>query len=85
MSWGSLCLLGLWHRETGWKSSQMTQAWLAGPVQGTEAKAGVMGVPALLPAAAPPQPPQSWRSLPHQEEKQNKHLQGVCLENTRFY
>lgn len=38
-----LCLLGLWHKETSWKSSQMTQAWLAGPVQGTEAKAGVQG------------------------------------------
>lgn len=70
------------------KSSQVTQAWLAGPVQGTEAKAGVQGrrweVPTLLPAAAPPQPPQCRRSLPHQE-KQNKHLQGVCLENIRFY
>lgn len=70
------------------KSNQMAQVWLAGPARGTGTRPGHRErdrSSCLTPCSCTPLATPAPALAPHRQEKQNKHLQGVCLENTRFY
>lgn len=62
------------------KSNQMAQVWPSGPMQGMGTRPGSGEGDSCSPWATP-----APVLALHQQEKQNKRLQAVCLKNTRFY